>query len=138
VPAGGGLARVTAGARVRRARRGPARADPRRRGTVVLQAHPRDRRGRPAHVPAVLRAHGPRGSRLRTARRPAVTPEGDLELEGRVLPASNATFVGRIDGVHVVYKPVAGERPLWDFPGVVLAHREIAARLVSEATGWDV
>ncbi|GAA3540590.1 SCO1664 family protein [Aeromicrobium flavum] len=67
-----------------------------------------------------------------------MTPEGDLELEGRVLPASNATFVGRIDGVHVVYKPVAGERPLWDFPGVVLAHREIAARLVSEATGWDV
>lgn len=64
--------------------------------------------------------------------------EGDLELEGRVLPASNATFVGRIGGVRVVYKPVAGERPLWDFPGVVLARREIASRLVSEATGWDV
>nr|WP_223111181.1 SCO1664 family protein [Aeromicrobium senzhongii] len=75
---------------------------------------------------------------MRPARRPVVTLEGDLELEGRVLPASNATFVGRIDGVRVVYKPVAGERPLWDFPGVVLAHREIAAHLVSEATGWGV
>ncbi|MET1133324.1 MAG: SCO1664 family protein [Aeromicrobium sp.] len=64
--------------------------------------------------------------------------EGDLELEGRVLPASNATFVGRIGGVRVVYKPVAGERPLWDFPDVVLARREIASRKVSEATGWDV
>ncbi|MFO6454214.1 MULTISPECIES: SCO1664 family protein [unclassified Aeromicrobium] len=64
--------------------------------------------------------------------------EGDLELEGRILPASNATFVGRVDGVRVVYKPVAGERPLWDFPDVVLAHREVASRLVSEATGWDV
>ncbi|GAA2091880.1 SCO1664 family protein [Aeromicrobium tamlense] len=64
--------------------------------------------------------------------------EGDLELEGRILPASNATFVGRIDGVRVVYKPVAGERPLWDFPDVVLAKREVASRLVSEATGWDV
>lgn len=67
-----------------------------------------------------------------------MTLEGDLELEGRILPASNATFVGRIDGVRVVYKPVAGERPLWDFPDVVLAWREVASRLVSEATGWDV
>lgn len=67
-----------------------------------------------------------------------MTLEGDLELEGRVLPASNATFVGRIAGTRVIYKPVAGERPLWDFPGAVLAHREIAARLVSEETGWDI
>ncbi len=63
---------------------------------------------------------------------------GELELEGRILPASNATFVGRIGGVRVVYKPVDGERPLWDFPDAVLAHREVAARLVSEATGWDI
>ena len=31
-----------------------------------------------------------------------------------------------------------GERPLWDFPDGTLAGREIAAYLVSEATGWDV
>ncbi len=65
-------------------------------------------------------------------------PEGDLELHGRVMPASNATFVGDIDGVQVVYKPVAGERPLWDFPDGTLADREVAAYLVSEATGWNV
>ena len=37
-----------------------------------------------------------------------------------------------------VYKPVAGERPLWDFPDGTLAGREVAAYLVSEALGWDV
>jgi uncharacterized repeat protein (TIGR03843 family) len=63
---------------------------------------------------------------------------GELTLHGRVMPASNATFVGEIDGVRVVYKPVAGERPLWDFPDGTLAEREEAAYLVSEALGWDV
>ena len=37
-----------------------------------------------------------------------------------------------------VYKPVAGERPLWDFPDGTLAGREVSAYLVSEATGWRV
>ena len=37
-----------------------------------------------------------------------------------------------------VYKPVAGERPLWDFPSRTLANRERAAYLVSEALGWEV
>jgi uncharacterized repeat protein (TIGR03843 family) len=64
--------------------------------------------------------------------------EGDLVLHGRVMPASNATFVGEIAGVRVVYKPVAGERPLWDFPDGSLADRERASYLVSEAFGWDV
>ena len=64
--------------------------------------------------------------------------EGDLVLHGRIMPASNATFVGEIDGIRVVYKPVAGERPLWDFPDGSLAHREVAAYLVSEALGWDL
>ncbi|WP_232676902.1 SCO1664 family protein [Nocardioides sp. R-C-SC26] len=61
-----------------------------------------------------------------------------LTLHGRVMPASNATFVGDLDGVRVVYKPVAGEQPLWDFPDGTLAGREVAAYLVSEAFGWDV
>ncbi len=65
-------------------------------------------------------------------------PEGDLEIHGRIMPASNATFLGEIDGVKVVYKPVAGERPLWDFPDGTLADREVAAYAVSEATGWGV
>lgn len=63
---------------------------------------------------------------------------GVLTLQGRLLPASNATFVGVVDGVRVVYKPVRGERPLWDFPDGTLAAREVAAYLVSEALGWDV
>ena len=40
----------------------------------------------------------------------------------------------RSTGSGVVYKPVAGERPLWDFPDGTLADREVAAYLVSEAT----
>lgn len=63
---------------------------------------------------------------------------GELRLHGRIMPASNATFLGEIDGVKVVYKPVAGERPLWDFPDGSLADRERAAYLLSELFGWDV
>jgi uncharacterized repeat protein (TIGR03843 family) len=63
---------------------------------------------------------------------------GRLALHGRVMPASNATFVGEIDGRRVVYKPVAGERPLWDFPDGTLAQREEAAYVVSEALGWNL
>ncbi len=61
-----------------------------------------------------------------------------LTLVGRIIPASNATFVGELDGRRVVYKPVAGERPLWDFPEGNLASREVAAYAVSEALGWRV
>lgn len=69
---------------------------------------------------------------------------GDLEsatfhIVGRIMPASNHTFLGELeDGQRVVYKPVAGERPLWDFPHGTLADREYAAWLVSEALGWDI
>jgi uncharacterized repeat protein (TIGR03843 family) len=63
---------------------------------------------------------------------------GELELTGRITTASNATFLAQLDGIPVVYKPVAGERPLWDFPDGDLASREVAAYLVSEAFGWNV
>lgn len=63
---------------------------------------------------------------------------GEIVLEGRIMPASNATFVGAIGDVTIVYKPVAGEQPLWDFPDGNLAHREAAAYLVSEVFGWDI
>ncbi|MGC0141922.1 SCO1664 family protein [Pseudactinotalea sp. Z1732] len=69
---------------------------------------------------------------------PADLRDGELVLEGRIIQASNATFLGRIGTVKVVYKPVAGERPLWDFPGSTLARREVAAYLVSESFGWDL
>jgi uncharacterized repeat protein (TIGR03843 family) len=62
----------------------------------------------------------------------------ELTLSGRITTASNATFLGSIGDVTVVYKPIAGEKPLWDFPDGVLAHREVAAYLVSEVLGWNV
>ena len=68
--------------------------------------------------------------------------EGVIDLEGRMLDASNVTLVGSIRcgdvAAECVYKPVAGERPLWDFPDGTLAGREISAFLVSQATGWRV
>lgn len=65
-------------------------------------------------------------------------PAGELVIDGRVMPASNATFVGEIAGVRVVYKPIAGERPLWDFPDGTLAAREVGSYAVSDALGWDI
>jgi uncharacterized repeat protein (TIGR03843 family) len=68
--------------------------------------------------------------------------DGVLEVEGRLVDASNATLYCSVelDGVRAtcVHKPVAGERPLWDFPDGTLAAREVASFLVSEATGWDL
>jgi uncharacterized repeat protein (TIGR03843 family) len=62
---------------------------------------------------------------------------GDLKVTGRLVDASNATLFGEINvGEHsfnCIYKPVTGERPLWDFPDGTLANREYAAYLISEA-----
>ena len=67
---------------------------------------------------------------------------GELVLQGRLVAASNATFLGTVTlgetAVTCVYKPVRGERPLDDFPDGTLWKRERAAYLVSEATGWDI
>ncbi|MCX4472764.1 SCO1664 family protein [Micromonospora sp. NBC_01655] len=68
--------------------------------------------------------------------------DGELTVEGRLVDASNATLLGALtlDGMSArcVYKPVRGERPLWDFPDGTLAGREVSAYLVSRATGWDL
>lgn len=66
--------------------------------------------------------------------------EGDLTLIGQLTVASNATLyvhVGR-DQVPAVYKPIAGEQPLWDFPDHTLAFREVAAYELSELLGWGI
>jgi uncharacterized repeat protein (TIGR03843 family) len=67
---------------------------------------------------------------------------GTLTVRGRIRNASNAVLLGSVeaDGAALpcVYKPVAGERPLWDFPDGTLAAREVAAYEVSETTGWDL
>ncbi|MBI1376126.1 MAG: SCO1664 family protein [Frankiales bacterium] len=71
-----------------------------------------------------------------------VLSRGDLTVEGRLVDASNATLLGtvRLSGVEVrcVYKPTAGERPLWDFPDRTLGLREVAAYEVSAALGWHL
>ena len=71
-----------------------------------------------------------------------ILSEGELTVEGRLTEASNATLYCRVelDGASLacVYKPVAGERPLHDFPDGTLAARELAAYAVSEAAGWHL
>jgi hypothetical protein len=66
---------------------------------------------------------------------------GEITVEGRVTTASNTTLYCRVelDGVAAacVYKPITGERPLWDFPDGTLAEREVATYLVGVETGWD-
>lgn len=65
---------------------------------------------------------------------------GKLELKGQFMPGSNYTFLVNIHYAgqvfQAVYKPSKGEQPLWDFPDQTLAHREVAAYLVSQALGW--
>lgn len=69
----------------------------------------------------------------------ALIESGEIAVEGRLVDASNATlFVTISDGersMKAIYKPVAGERPLWDFPDGNLASRERAAYLISEIMG---
>jgi uncharacterized repeat protein (TIGR03843 family) len=66
---------------------------------------------------------------------------GDLEIAGRLSDASNVTLLAEVswNGLKAdcVYKPIRGERPLWDFPDGSLAGREVAAALVAHAAGWE-
>ncbi len=57
----------------------------------------------------------------------------EIELVGRIVDASNASIFCKVGEVNAIYKPIAGERPLWDFPDGHLAWREVAAYKVSEA-----
>jgi Phosphatidylinositol 3- and 4-kinase len=85
-------------------------------------------------------AAGP--GRLATADGLTLLNEGVIDVVGRLVDASNATLYCAVESGGVrrtcVYKPIAGERPLWDFPDGTLAAREVAAYLVSSATGWDL
>ncbi|WP_420032762.1 SCO1664 family protein [Streptomyces sp. cg28] len=67
---------------------------------------------------------------------------GELHVEGQIRDASNAVLLCRVTHgdreAACVYKPVRGERPLWDFPDGTLAQREVAAFEVSEALGWGL
>ena len=67
---------------------------------------------------------------------------GELTVRGRIREASNAALYCTVsyDGEDsaCIYTPIAGERPLWDFPDGTLAQREVAAYEVSQATGWGL
>ena len=77
-----------------------------------------------------------------TAQRLHLLATADIEIEGRMPWSSNATLLCNlsVDGEHVgqaIYKPLRGERPLWDFePG--LHKREYAAFLLSESLGLGI
>lgn len=62
-----------------------------------------------------------------------------MEVKGRMPWSSNATFLVELcldgEAMAAVYKPIRGERPLWDFPPG-LHRREVAAYALSEALGW--
>src|ERR1700737_3605272 len=102
-------------------------------------------------IPPVTSACAPTaiGAEHRTGRR--MTPSrddvealsrGELTVIGRIRSASNATFLCEAQRAghrtHCVYKPIAGEAPLWDFPDGTLAGREVSAYLVSVALGWNI
>ena len=78
---------------------------------------------------------------IETARALALLSSGDVELRGRMPYSSNATFLADVthEGLdaQAIYKPVRGERPLWDFPSG-LAHREAGAFWMDAALRWDV
>lgn len=79
---------------------------------------------------------------MATADKFTIFTEGTLSVVGRLVDASNATLYAEVafaDEVKTcIYKPIAGERPLWDFSDGCLAHREYAAYLVSEFLGLHI
>ena len=66
----------------------------------------------------------------------------ELEPVGWLAGSSNHAMVVRAtagpEQLLAVWKPTAGERPLFDFPIGTLTRREVAAFLVSETLGWGV
>jgi uncharacterized repeat protein (TIGR03843 family) len=78
-----------------------------------------------------------------------VLRDGEIEVVGRILGSSNHALLVTVTlpcpdpgepprVLHAIHKPRIGERPLDDFPDGTLGHRELAAYLVSEATGWSI
>lgn len=83
-------------------------------------------------------AGGTEGDRLL-----ALLGQGSLHLDGLMPWSSNYTFLGSVSdasgaSAQIIYKPVRGERPLWDFAAGTLARREVAAYVVCRALGWNL
>jgi hypothetical protein len=71
----------------------------------------------------------------------SVLTDGHVEIIGRIVPSSNLALLVQVgtgdDALPAVYKPLSGERPLWDFePG--LHRNEAAAYVLSDWLGWDL
>lgn len=68
--------------------------------------------------------------------------QGEIVVTGRLIDASNATLLADCSyeskTIRCIYKPVAGERPLWDFPDGNLAQREYAAYLISKHADFNL
>ncbi len=73
---------------------------------------------------------------------PQALASGDLHVLGRLADASNLALLAEVatdEGpLRCIYKPVSGERPLWDFPGAALAAREVLTAEVARSFGWDL
>jgi len=71
-----------------------------------------------------------------------VLRRGEMKVTGRLVDASNATLLANIShdetSLTCIYKPIAGERPLWDFSDGTLAYREYAAYVLSDRCNFSV
>ncbi|MGX7762531.1 SCO1664 family protein [Streptomyces angustmyceticus] len=117
---------------------------PERIPTGRLSAVPVDPAGQAAPLPGPVAPQDPPPAAPEPAGAGtlALLADGELTVRGRIPEASNAVLFCTVarDGetASCVYKPVAGERPLWDFPDGTLAQREVAAYEVARACGWDL
>jgi hypothetical protein len=65
----------------------------------------------------------------------------ELEVLGLLRRSSNYTFLTRLGPeprLLAVYKPAAGESPLWDFESGSLYRREVAAYELAKFLGWPL
>ena len=67
---------------------------------------------------------------------------GEIGKMRRISNASNASIYCEVSSAgqtcRAIYKPIAGERPLWDFESGNLASRELAAFLVDQTLGFEI
>lgn len=79
---------------------------------------------------------------MATVDKSLIMRKGVLRVTGRLVDASNATLYATLnlnnENLTCIYKPIAGERPLWDFSDGALAYREYAAYLVSDRIGFNL
>ena len=73
----------------------------------------------------------------------ALLRDGRITASRLVPWGSNYTFATAVEGeggtaVLAIYKPRAGEAPLYDFPDGTLYKRETASYLLSRRLGWDL